>query len=350
MLSEVKLIAEPWDLGAGGYQVGNFPPGWAEWNGSYRDTVRALLERRRAADLASCRAAPDRLEPTSTTAAAGGPHASVNFVTAHDGFTLHDLVSYNDKHNEANGEDNRDGDKPQPQLELRRRRADRRPADATRCASGSSATCWRPCCCRRARRCCSAATRSAARSAATTTPIARTTSSAGSTGTLDDADTTRCSTSRSALIALRRGHPVLRRTRLLPAACADADGAQGHRLAQPDGERDDATRTGSTGACARPRRCCCGGEATDADDARPAAGRTTTSMLLLINAHARRPIAFALPRAAAASRWTPRGRHSHRAPDCRADAGVPHRRPCYVVRRALARWLLHAATADRRPA
>src|SRR6202035_5925061 len=97
----------PWDLGEGGYQVGNFPVGWAEWNDRYRDTVRAYWkgDGGLVGDLAY------RLTGSSDLYAHSGrrPYASVNFVTAHDGFTLHDLVSYNDKHNEANGEDNRDG-------------------------------------------------------------------------------------------------------------------------------------------------------------------------------------------------------------------------------------------------
>jgi glycogen operon protein len=107
MISQVKLIAEPWDVGPGGYQVGNFPIGWAEWNGKYRDTVRRFWRGTggQAAELAY------RLTGSSDLYAQGGrqPHASINFVTAHDGFTLADLVSYEQKHNEANGEDNRDG-------------------------------------------------------------------------------------------------------------------------------------------------------------------------------------------------------------------------------------------------
>jgi len=107
VLSQVKLIAEPWDLGEGGYQVGNFPVGWTEWNGRYRDAVRAYWkgEGGLIGELAS------RLTGSSDLYGHSGrsPYASVNFITAHDGFTLHDLVSYNDKHNEANGEDNRDG-------------------------------------------------------------------------------------------------------------------------------------------------------------------------------------------------------------------------------------------------
>ena len=107
MISQVKLIAEPWDVGPGGYQVGNFPVGWAEWNGRYRDTVRRFWRGTggQAAELAY------RLTGSSDLYAEGGrlPHASINFVTAHDGFTLRDLVSYERKHNEANGEGNRDG-------------------------------------------------------------------------------------------------------------------------------------------------------------------------------------------------------------------------------------------------
>ncbi len=108
VISQVKLIAEPWDIGEGGYQVGNFPPGWAEWNGRYRDTVRDYWRgvHQTLGDFAfRFTGSPDLYQ-------AGGrrPSASINFVTAHDGFTLRDLVSYNHKHNAANGEDNRDGE------------------------------------------------------------------------------------------------------------------------------------------------------------------------------------------------------------------------------------------------
>lgn len=107
ILSQVKLIAEPWDLGEGGYQVGNFPALWTEWNGKYRDTVRRFWKGDGgvAAEFAT------RLCGSSDLYEHNGkrPYASINFITCHDGFTLHDLVSYNDKHNEANGEENRDG-------------------------------------------------------------------------------------------------------------------------------------------------------------------------------------------------------------------------------------------------
>jgi glycogen operon protein len=108
VVSRVKLIAEPWDVGEGGYQVGNFPALWTEWNGTYRDTVRDYWRGEPAtlAEFAS------RLTGSSDLYESDGrrPYASVNFVTAHDGFTLDDLVSYNDKHNEANGENNNDGE------------------------------------------------------------------------------------------------------------------------------------------------------------------------------------------------------------------------------------------------
>ncbi len=107
VLSQVKLIAEPWDLGEGGYQVGNFPVLWAEWNGVYRDTVRRFWK----GDAGQMGSMAYRLTGSSDLYGAGGrqPHASINFITAHDGFTLEDLVSYNDKHNQANGENNHDG-------------------------------------------------------------------------------------------------------------------------------------------------------------------------------------------------------------------------------------------------
>ena len=107
VLSQVKLIAEPWDLGEGGYQVGKFPVGWAEWNDRYRDAVRSYWK----GDGGQMGELAYRITGSSDLYARSGrrPYASINFVTAHDGFTLQDLVSYNQKHNEANGEDNRDG-------------------------------------------------------------------------------------------------------------------------------------------------------------------------------------------------------------------------------------------------
>ena len=108
VISQVKLIAEPWDVGEGGYQVGNFPSLWTEWNGKYRDTVRDYWR----GEPATLGEFASRLTGSSDLYEATGrrPGASINFVTCHDGFTLNDLVSYNDKHNVANGEDNQDGE------------------------------------------------------------------------------------------------------------------------------------------------------------------------------------------------------------------------------------------------
>src|SRR6202453_4626957 len=107
VISQVTLIAEPWDVGEGGYQVGKFPPLWAEWNGRYRDVVRRYWK----GDDGQLEQLGYRLTGSSDLYQRDGRHptASINFITAHDGFTLHDLVTYNDKHNEANQEDNRDG-------------------------------------------------------------------------------------------------------------------------------------------------------------------------------------------------------------------------------------------------
>jgi isoamylase len=108
VISQVKLIAEPWDIGEGGYQVGKFPAGWAEWNGKYRDCMRDFW---RGADSMLSEFA-ERFTGSSDLYKNDyrKPTASINFITAHDGFSLHDLVSYNEKHNEANGENNNDGE------------------------------------------------------------------------------------------------------------------------------------------------------------------------------------------------------------------------------------------------
>jgi isoamylase len=108
IVSQVKLIAEPWDVGPGGYQVGNFPPQWTEWNGKYRDTVRDFWR----GEHSTLGEFAERLTGSADLYEHSGrrPVASINFVTAHDGFTLADLVSYNEKHNDANGEDNNDGE------------------------------------------------------------------------------------------------------------------------------------------------------------------------------------------------------------------------------------------------
>jgi hypothetical protein len=128
VISQVKLIAEPWDVGEGGYQVGNFPPLWTEWNGKYRDTVRDFWRGEPSAPSAS---SPPLTGSSDLYEHSGRkPIASINFVTAHDGFTLRDLVSYNDKHNEANGEHNRDGESHNRSAGTAAPRAQRRPGHA----------------------------------------------------------------------------------------------------------------------------------------------------------------------------------------------------------------------------
>ena len=140
VLSHVKLIAEPWDLGEGGYQVGNFPVLWTEWNGKYRDSLRRFWrgDGGGVAELATRLAGSNDLYAHNGRA----PYASINFITAHDGFTLHDLVSYNEKHNEANLEENRDGESNN----LSWNSGAEGPTDdpkSGRCENGTNAICWR---------------------------------------------------------------------------------------------------------------------------------------------------------------------------------------------------------------
>ena len=142
MLAGTKLIAEAWDAG-GLYQVGSFVgDSWTEWNGRFRDDVRAFVKGDRGtvrrARRRGCSAAR-----TSTATRRREPEQSINFVTCHDGFTLNDLVSYDHKHNEANGERQPRRHRRQPELELRRRGPDRRPGDRARCATARSRTSWR---------------------------------------------------------------------------------------------------------------------------------------------------------------------------------------------------------------
>ena len=177
ILSQVKLIAEPWDLGPGGYQVGNFPVLWSEWNDSYRDVMRDFWRGQgNVGEFARRLSGSSDLYRTRPA-----PVPSVNFITAHDGFTLRDLVSYNEKHNEANQEGNRDGTDNNRSWNCGAEGATDDP-EVNALRSASSATSSRRCCSPRARRCCSPATRSRAPRAATTTAGARTTRCRGSTG------------------------------------------------------------------------------------------------------------------------------------------------------------------------
>jgi isoamylase len=176
LLSRLKMIAEPWDLGPGGYQLGAFPHRWGEWNDRFRDDVRLFWR----GDDNRLGALATRLSGSSDRFHAGRtPSCSVNYVVAHDGFTLADLVSYRAKRNNDNGEDNRDGTddnfsmapRGPRRIHARRRRAGR-----------ISGRCWPRCCCRAERRCCRWAANSAKASTATTTPTPRTTRPVGSTG------------------------------------------------------------------------------------------------------------------------------------------------------------------------
>ena len=218
VVSRAKLIAEPWDVGqCDSYDLGRFPARWREWNGKYRDTHARLLAQPRRSAARRVRHPVLRARPTCTAARGAGPTASVNLITVHDGFTLRDLVSYDAKHNEANGEDNRDGTDDNRSWNC----GAEGPTDDPDVAGPARAPVPRDaaprCCCPSASRCCSAATSWAAPSRATTTPTARTTRSPGSTGPRADAELL-AFTRR--LIAFRRAHPVFRRRRFLTGADA----------------------------------------------------------------------------------------------------------------------------------
>ena len=293
MLSQVKLIAEPWDVGPGGYQVGNFPVLWAEWNGDVPRHDARLLARR--GERRRLRVALHRLERPLRSDDGRRPFASINFITAHDGFTLRDLVSYNEKHNEANGEDNRDGTDDNRSWNCGVEGPTEDPGDQRAARAPAAQLPRRRCCSRRACRCCSAATSSGARRAATTTRGARTTRSPGSTGTRA---TRELSTSRGALIALRRA------TRSSAAATSSAATRRRLRAARrlvaaARRRRDDAARlenatrarSASSSTARRSRRTTADGE-HDRDD----------SFLLLFNAH-HEPITFTLPTRRFGVRW-----------------------------------------------
>ena len=191
-LRHAKIIAEPWDVGDGGYQVGNFPVRWAEWNGRYRDAVRALWrgDGGRAGEIGY------RLTGSSDLYQTNGrrPSASINLITAHDGFTLADLVTYEHKRNYDNGENNRDGSDNDLNWNCgwrdHGRPARQRPPPAT--AAQLLTTLMLS----QGTRCCSVATSSVARSEGTTTPIARTTISRTTTG-IGRTSSARCSPSPS---------------------------------------------------------------------------------------------------------------------------------------------------------
>ena len=234
VISQVKLIAEPWDVGEGGYQVGNFPPLWSEWNGKYRDCGARLLARRRSdarrvrlpvhrqlRSVRGHRAAPVREHQLHHRArrlhAARSRLATTRSTTRRTAKSNRDGESHNRSWNCGV-----EGPTDDPDVLALR-------------AAGRCATSWRRCCCRRACRCCSAATRSAARSTATTTPTARTTRSPGTTGSRP---TPSCSSSRAGLIRLRHRHPVFCRRRWFQGRPIHGGRRQRHRLVHARRHRD----------------------------------------------------------------------------------------------------------------
>ena len=208
VVSQVKLIAEPWDVGEGGYQVGNFPPLWSEWNGKYRDAIRDFW---RGAEHTVAEFGY-RFTGSSDLYQANGrtPSASINFVTAHDGFTLARprLLRRQAQRGQRRGQPRRH--RRQPLVELRRRGPDRRRRRSTPCAAASAATCSPRCCSPRACRCCSAATRWAAPRAATTTRYCQDNEVSWYDWSAVDHDLLEFT---RRLVALRRAHPVFRRRR-----------------------------------------------------------------------------------------------------------------------------------------
>ena len=208
VLAAVKLIAEPWDIGLGGYQVGHFPPGWSEWNDHDRRTLRRYWagEGNLIGDVGG------RMTGSADLFNHDGrcPRASINHVTVHDGFTLADLVSYDHKHNEANGEDNRDGSDDNYSTNC----GVEGPTDDAEIMAFAAAAAAQPArlpaAWRKASRCCSPATRSATARAATTTPIARTIRSAGWTGRSSAGRRGYDASWSAQLTALRRRFPQLR--------------------------------------------------------------------------------------------------------------------------------------------
>ena len=266
VLAGVKLIAEPWDIGPGGYQLGQFPPRWVEWNDRFRDSDARLLAgaaiARRGEFARRLCASADLFHQRGRA-----PSASVNFVVV--ARRLHAArpgqLRRSAQPGQRRGQPRRP--RPQPELELRRRRPDRRPGGAGAARSRCSARCWPRCCCRRARRCWPPATNSATARAATTTPTARTTRSPGSTG---HAPTIGLIDFAPRLIALRRAPAAAwptrwyadgrRRTDLAAAQTASRCRAQrlarpcgaGHRRAHRSAGPPDAAAA-AAGQCRRPR-------------------------------------------------------------------------------------------------
>ena len=294
LLAEVKLIAEPWDCGPGGYQVGGFPPGWAEWNDTFRDDVRDFWRGQASAKALAPRlcASPDKFNFRGRK-----PWASVNFIAAHDGFTLRDLVSYNDKHNEANGEDNRDGHSDNrswncgaegptddPEIRALRMAPDAQSARNADLVPGYADDLRR----RRIR---------PHPEAATTTPIARTTRSAGSHWDLDEEQLCRSSSFFRRLTAAFHLYPVLRRSRFLTGEMNPGHRRQGRDL-------DRRQRLGNDGRGLGQRATRCFGMLLDGRGQATGIKRRgdDASLLIVFNAH-HDVVKFTLPPCYEADGW-----------------------------------------------
>ena len=251
VISQVKLIAEPWDVGEGGYQVGNFPPLWSEWNGMYRDTMRDYW-RGDPAHPGRVRIAADRLQRPVRVR---HPPALGQHQLRHRPRRVHaarpGVLQRQAQRGQRRGQPGRD--RRQPVLEPRGRGRDRRPGGAGRCAPASSATCSRRCCCPRACRCCSAATSSAGPRAATTTATAQ--DNPISWFDWDDVDEDLLEVARW-LIALRAEHPVFRRRQVVPGPRHPRGGRARHRVDGPRRHRHGRRRLGgrSLGPAGVPQR------------------------------------------------------------------------------------------------
>ena len=272
-------------MGEGGYQVGNFPVRWAEWNGRYRDAVRALLAGRRRQGRGDRLSAHRQQRPVrGERAQALGQHQP-----HHGARRLHAAATWsatNEKHNEANGENNQDGNNHEHSWNCGVEGPTRRPGRQTRCAGASGATCSPRCCSRRARRCWWPATSSGARSAATTTPTVRTTSSAGSTGA-GATSSARCLEFTKRLLAHPARAPCAAPLQVLSGSRHPRHRSAGPGLVPPRRQRDVERGLGQPGTPAAWRMFLAGRGIDDVDEqGRPL---VDDNLLLLINASEQRP-------------------------------------------------------------
>ncbi len=293
-ISQVKLIAEPWDLGEGGYQVGNFPELWAEWNGVFRDTTRSFWK----GDESQAGSIAYRLTGSSDLYGGGGrrPYASVNFVTAHDGFTLRDLVSYDQKHNEANGDENRDGSDDNkswncgvegptddPAIYALRSRQQRNLLATLLLSQGVPMIC--------------AGDEISRTQGGNNNAYCQDNEMSWLDWELDDEKRALLAFTRR-LIGLRRSHPVFRRRQFMQGRRLRGTGVKDLAWFRPDGQEMSDEDWGTFVRCFGMRIV--GAQMDEVDDT----GRRVSdgTFLVLLNAH-HEPIDFMLPRTEARQRW-----------------------------------------------